>query len=322
MDFISNNYLWVAFGAIILVMLVLDLGFFQRRAHAISTREAGIWTGTWVAIALLFGLAVYFFRNPLTAAEYYTGYIIEYSLSVDNLFVFVVIFTSFNVKPQHQHRVLFWGILGAMIMRGILIATGSVLLERFFWVAYIFGAFLVFTGIRLGFRKEAEPEPEKNLVLRIARRFLPMASNPKEQSFLERQGGKLLITPLFLVLVTIETTDLVFALDSIPAIFGITTDIFVVYTSNIFAVMGLRSLYFLLAKAIGKFYYLQTALAVILTFVGIKMLISHFITLPVIISLAVVIFVLGLGVIASLIRDKRKKQPDRSNNLSSDGTKQ
>jgi tellurite resistance protein TerC len=234
----------------------------------------------------------------------------------------VVIFTSFNVKPQHQHRVLFWGILGAMIMRGILIATGSILLERFFWVAYIFGAFLVFTGIRLGFRKEAEPEPEKNLVLRIARRFLPMASSPKEESFLERQSGKLLITPLFLVLVTIETTDLVFALDSIPAIFGITTDIFVVYTSNIFAVMGLRSLYFLLAKAIGKFYYLQTALAVILTFVGIKMLISHFFTLPVIISLAVVIFVLGLGVIASLIRDRRKKQPDRSNNLPSDGTKQ
>ena len=307
MDFFSNNYLWIGFGAIILIMLVLDLGFFQRRAHAVSAKEAAIWTGVWVAIALLFGLAIYHFRNPQSALEYYTGYLIEYSLSVDNLFVFVVIFASFNVKPQHQHRVLFWGIMGALIMRGVMIAIGSVLLERFFWVAYIFGAFLLFTGIRLGLRKEAEPEPEKNLVLRLARRFLPMATDAKEDSFLVRQGGKLLITPLFLVLVTIETTDLVFALDSIPAIFGITTDIFVVYTSNIFAVMGLRSLYFLLAKAIGKFYYLQTALAVILTFVGIKMLISRLYTLPVIISLAVVLFVLTVGVVASLIRDRRLK---------------
>jgi tellurite resistance protein TerC len=308
MDFISNNFLWIGFGAIIIILLVVDLGVFQRRAHAASTKEAAIWTGIWVVLALLFGLAIYHFRSPQSALEYYTGYIIEYSLSVDNLFVFVVIFASFNVKPQHQHRVLFWGILGALIMRGVLIATGSVLLDRFFWIAYIFGAFLVFTGIRLGFRKEAEPEPEKNLVLRLAKRFLPMAKHPREESFLQREGGKVLITPLFLVLVTIETTDLVFALDSIPAIFGITTDIFVVYTSNIFAVMGLRSLYFLLAKAIGKFYYLQTALAIILSFVGVKMLITHFYKIPTFISLAVVIFVLIAGVAASLIRDQHLRK--------------
>jgi tellurite resistance protein TerC len=304
---INNIYLWIGFGAIILTLLVLDLGVFHRKSHSISTKEAAIWTGVWISLALLFNLAIYFWKGHPTALEYLTGYLIEYSLSVDNLFVFVVIFGAFGIATAQQHRVLFWGILGALIMRGLLIATGSILLDRFFWVAYIFGAFLVFTGIKIGFKKETAPQPEKNPVVRLARRILPMTTEESTDSFFVKRAGKLLITPLFLVLITIETTDLVFALDSIPAIFAITTDTFVIYTSNIFAIMGLRSLYFLLAKAVSQFYYLQISLAVILSFVGIKMLIAHFYKMPILISLAVVIIVLGAGVVASVIRARHLK---------------
>lgn len=303
----GNIYLWIGFGAIILVLLVLDLGVFHRKSHSISIKESAIWTGVWVSLALLFNLAIFYWKGPQTALEYLTGYIIEYSLSVDNLFVFIVIFGAFCVKPAQQHRILFWGILGALIMRGILIATGSILMDRFFWIAYVFGAFLIFTGIKLWIKKESNICPENNPLVCLAKRFLPMACDAKDGSFIVRQSGKLLITPLLLVLLTVETTDLVFALDSIPAIFAITTDPFVIYTSNIFAILGLRSLYFLLAGAVGKFYYLQTSLAIILTFVGIKMLIGHWYKVPIAVSLLIILSVLILGVLASLVRAKRLK---------------
>ncbi len=310
MDF-NIIYLWIGFGTIVVTLLVLDLGVFHRGQHTVTTREAGIWTALWVSLALLFNLAIYFWRGPQSALEYLTGYVVEYSLSVDNLFVFVVIFGAFCVKPEQQHRVLFWGILGAILMRGILIAGGSILMERFFWIIYIFGGFLVFTGLKIGFRKDDQPNLERNPAVRLARRFLPMATDTQNGNFLVKQGGRLLLTPLFLVLLTIETTDLVFALDSIPAIFAITADPLVVFTSNIFAVLGLRSLYFLLAGAIGKFYYLRTSLAVILTFVGCKMLVGHFFKIPIALSLSVIVFVLFVGIIGSLLRERRMRQLER-----------
>ena len=303
----TNIYLWVGFSAVILTLLVLDLGVFHRKSHAVGTREAAIWTVVWVFCALLFNLAIYFWQGRQPALEYLTGYLIEKSLSVDNLFVFVMVFASFSVAPAQQHRVLFWGIVGALVMRGLLIAGGAVLMERFVWIAYIFGAFLVYTGIKIGIKKESDPHPEKNPVVRLARRFLPMSTHAKDGAFTVREGGKLLLTPLFLVLVTVETTDLVFALDSIPAIFAVTTDPFIVFTSNIFAILGLRSLYFLLAGAVGKFFYLKTSLAIILVFVGLKMLLAHFFKVPTALSLAVIVGVLISGIVASLIRERRLK---------------
>jgi tellurite resistance protein TerC len=306
MDF-NNVYLWIGFGVIVTVLLALDLGVFHRKSHAVNTREAAIWVGVWVTLALIFNLAIYIWHGPETALEYFTGYIIEYSLSIDNLFVFVIIFGSFCVNPAQQHRVLFWGILGALIMRGIMIATGAALIERFFWIIYIFGAFLIFTGIKMGVKKETDPHPDKNPIVRLARRFLPMETDDHDGKFFVKSGGKLFITPLFLVLLTVETTDLVFALDSIPAIFAITTNTFVIYTSNIFAILGLRSLYFLLAGMVTKFYYLQTSLAVILTYVGIKMIISHFYKISTVASLVFIVAALTTGIIFSLVRDKRIK---------------
>ena len=302
---IENLWLWVAFGVIIVTLLVLDLGVVNRKAHTITTRQAAIWTGVWITLALLFNLVVYYWKGPQSALEYLTGYVIEYSLSVDNLFVFVVIFTAFGVEKAYQHRVLFWGILGALILRGILITLGVVIIERFFWVAYIFGAFLIYTGFKIAFQKESEPHPEKNPILRLARKILPITKRNYLGKFMLRRSGKFVFTPLFLVLIVVETTDLVFALDSVPAIFGITHDPFVIYTSNVFAIMGLRSLYFLLAGAMGKFHFLRHALSVILVFIGVKMVIAHYFEVPIVISLAVVIGLLALAVVASLIRERQ-----------------
>jgi tellurite resistance protein TerC len=301
----DNLWLWIAFGVIIITLLVIDLGVVNRKAHTITTRQAAIWTGVWISLALLFNLAIYFWRGPQTALEFFTGYVIEYSLSVDNLFVFVILFSAFGVPQSQQHRVLFWGILGALILRGILITFGVVMIERFFWIAYIFGAFLIYSGLKIGFKKESEPHPEKNPILRLARKFLPITKRNYQGKFMMRRNGKLFFTPLVLVLIAVETTDLVFALDSVPAIFGITHDPFVIYTSNIFAIMGLRSLYFLLAKAMGKFHFLQHALSVILVFIGVKMVIAHFYEVPIGISLGVVIGLLVLAVILSLLREKQ-----------------
>ena len=307
----SNNlWLWVAFGAIIIAMLVIDLGVVNRKAHTITTRQAAVWTAVWVTIALLFNLAVYHWQGSQSALEFFTGYVIEYSLSVDNLFVFIILFAAFGVTAAYQHRVLFWGILGALILRGILITFGVVLIDRFFWVAYIFGAFLIYTGIKISVQKESEPDPEKNIILRLARKILPISKGNFGGRFVLRHRKKMIFTPLFLVLLVVETTDLVFALDSVPAIFGITHDPFIIYTSNIFAIMGLRSLYFLLAKAMGEFHFLQHALSVILVFIGVKMVIVHFYEVPIGISLGVVIGVLAIAIVASLIRERqlRKQQ--------------
>jgi tellurite resistance protein TerC len=297
--------LWIAFGVIFIVMMIIDLGVVNRKPHSLTIRQAALWTAVWVSISLLFNLAILVWNGPRPALEYFTGYIIEYSLSVDNLFVFIVLFTAFGVEPKYQHRVLFWGILGAIILRGLLITVGVVAIERFFWVAYIFGAFLIYTGVKIGFQKESEPHPEKNPVVRLARRFLPVTKRNYLGKFLIHRGGRTLVTPLLIVLIAIETTDVVFALDSVPAIFGITLDPFIIYTSNIFAIMGLRSLYFLLAKAMGKFHFLSHALAVILVFIGVKMVISHFVEIPISISLAVVVGLLVVAVIASLVREKQ-----------------
>ncbi|MBM3332951.1 TerC family protein [candidate division WOR-3 bacterium] len=296
---------WIVFNALVLGLLALDLGVFHRKAHSVSTKEAAIWSAAWIGLALLFNLGIYFWKGPRPAVEYLAGYLIEKSLSVDNIFVFIVILGTFNVPSAYQHRVLFWGVLGALVMRGAMIAAGSALLDQFHWIVYLFGSFLVFTGLRLGIQRNEEPHPERNPLLKLARRLLPVSERYEGQRFFVREAGRLLVTPLFLVLLVVEATDLVFAVDSIPAIFAVTRDPFIVYTSNVFALLGLRSLYFLLARAVGKFYYLKMALAAILMFVGVKMVVAEFYKMPVAVSLGVVVGILTLAVAASIFRAKR-----------------
>lgn len=283
-------------------MLALDLGVFHRKAHAVSVREALAWSCVWIFLALLFGLGVYFVRGGEKALEFLTGYVIEWSLSVDNLFVFLVIFSYFAVPPIYQHRVLFWGILGALVMRAIFIAVGAALLSAFHWMIYVFGGFLVFTGITLLFAGDEKIEPEKNPAVRLLRRFMPITAEYHGQRFFVRINGRRWATPLLLVLVVVETTDVIFAVDSIPAIFAITLDPFIVYTSNVFAILGLRALFFLLAGIMEMFRYLKVGLAFVLCFVGVKMVIVDFYKIPIGISLGVVAGILALSILASLIR--------------------
>ena len=303
---------WLGFLVFVLVMLALDLGVFNRKAHTVSVREAGTWTAVWVSLALVFNLGLYFALGPQTGLEFLTGYLIEYSLSVDNIFVFVLIFSAFVVPPQYQHRVLFWGILGALIMRGAMIALGATLIANFHWIIYIFGAFLVFAGVRMFFSGEEDTvDLEKNAVLRFIRRVFPVTDGYREAKFTVLEASRRMVTPLLLVLVMIELTDLVFALDSIPAIFAITQEPFIVFTSNIFAILGLRSLYFLLAGVIHKFVYLRYGLAFVLTFVGVKMLIEYFhITIPILASLGIIIGALAISIIASLLSPKAKLEDE------------
>ncbi len=308
-------WLWVGFNVFVLAMLALDLGVFHRDAHSVSVREAATWSVVWISLSLLFNLGIYFFWHDLVpnstytnqeaALAFLTGYLIEKSLSVDNIFVFVLIFSYFAVPAMYQHRVLFWGILGALVMRAILIVAGAALLHQFHWIIYIFGAFLIFTGVRMAFHQEEEMNVGENPLVRLVRRFMPVADKYHGSSFFVRHGGKLMATPLFLVLLVVESTDLVFAVDSIPAIFAVTTDPFLVYTSNIFAILGLRSLYFLLAGVIDKFYYLKIGLATVLTFVGVKMVIVDIYKIPMPLSLGVIAGVLTISVVASLIRSRR-----------------
>ena len=298
-------WLWIWFTLFVIGMLVLDLGVFHRKSHTVAVKEALIWSGVWIALALAFNVGIYLLQGPELALQFFTGYLIEKSLSVDNIFVFVLIFTYFQVPSQYQHRVLFWGILGALVMRGILIALGAVLLEEFHWIIYVFGAFLIFTGIRMGIQRDEEAHPENNPVLKLARRFIPFTDQMVEDRFLVRRAGKMLATPLLLVLILVETTDLIFAVDSIPAIFAVTQDPFIVYTSNVFAILGLRSLYFVFANIIDKFHYLKLGLAVILTYVGVKMVLVDIYKIPTFISLLVIAVILGIAVIASIIRAKR-----------------
>jgi len=300
--FFGAIWLWVGFNLFVLAMLVLDLGIFHRKAHAVSIREASIWSAVWVALALLFNAGIYFFSGPEHALQFLTGYLIEKSLSVDNIFVFVLLFSYFSVPAAYQHRVLFWGVLGALIMRGILIALGAMLLENFHWVLHLFGAFLIVTGIRMAFNKDEAVHPERNPGLKLVRWVTPVTANYEGDRFLVRRAGKVLVTPLLLVLLVIETTDLVFALDSIPAIFAVSRDPFIVYTSNVFAILGLRSLYFVFANVMGKFYYLKFGLSVVLSFIGVKMVLADIFHIPIGLSLAVIAFVLATALIASIVR--------------------
>jgi tellurite resistance protein TerC len=299
--------LWMAFGSVILGMLAIDLGLLNRRAHAIGLKEAAAWSGVVVGVALLFDAWLYVKRGSQAALEFLSGYIVELALSVDNVFVFILIFSYFRVPAAYHHRVLFWGIFGALLMRGAMITAGALLIERFHWITYVFGAFLVLTGIRMATHDEVEIEPESNPVLRLIRRFIPISASYDGQKFFTTHRDTLgrirwVATPLFVVLVMVETTDLVFAVDSIPAIFGITLDPFIVFTSNVFAILGLRSMYFLLAGVIDKFHYLKLGLSLVLTFVGVKMLVVFFqLHLPIQWSLGVVVLLLGGSVVASLL---------------------
>ncbi|MBX0326311.1 TerC family protein [Oscillochloris sp. ZM17-4] len=307
---------WVGFHAVIFFLLALDLGVFHRSAHEVKVQEAAIWTVIWISLSLLFNLGLSFWLGQEAGLNFLAGYLIEYSLSVDNIFIFVLLFSFFRVPAAYQHRVLFWGILGALIMRGSLILLGSALIERFEWIIYIFGAFLVFTGLRMFFSGDDEEEdvhPEGNVLVRVVRRFLPVTKEMRGPRFFVKEDGMLMATPLLIVLLIVESTDLIFAVDSIPAIFGITHDAFIVYTSNICAILGLRSLYFLLAGVMDKFHYLKTGLAVILTFVGMKMLwpeitylaLHERYEIPNLLSLGVIIATLSVAIIASLIRARR-----------------
>ncbi len=307
----GSAWFWIGFNLFVLAMLALDLGVFHRKAHAVTTKEAALWSAVWVGLALTFNAALYAWQGPVVALEFLTGYLIEKALSVDNIFVFLMIFTYFQVPAAYQHRVLFWGILGALIMRGIFIAAGTALLARFVWTLYVFGAFLVVTGLRMCLAKTEGMHPEANPLVRFFRRLMPVTEGYVEDRFFVRRGGVLFATPLLLVLMVVESTDLVFALDSIPAIFGVTRDPFIVYTSNIFAILGLRALYFLLAGVVDRFRYLKLGLSVILVFIGAKMLLHHLYDMPVTVSLLVVLSVLAVSIIASLIRPVGRISADR-----------
>lgn len=306
MDAVGSSIgLWIGFAVFILIMLSLDLGLFNREAHTIRYREAAIWSGVWVSLAMIFATLVFWYQGTQRGLEFLTGYLIELSLSVDNLFVFLLIFSYFKVPARFQHRVLFWGVLGALIMRLTMIFIGAALIERFHWIIYLFGAFLIYTGIRMFTQQETNLEPEQNPAVRFVTRYVPIVRQYDEQKFFTTVNGHRTGTLLLLVLTIVEITDLVFAVDSIPAIFAVTTDTFIVYTSNVFAILGLRSMYFLLAGVVERFHYLKMGLAIVLTFIGAKMLLGAAgIHIPIEISLAVVAIVLLSSVAASLLWPK------------------
>jgi tellurite resistance protein TerC len=286
---------WVGFIVFVLAMLLLDLGVFHKKAHVIGFREAATWSVVWVVISLVFGLGVYFVSGGEHALEFLTGYVIEKSLSVDNLFVFVAIFSYLKIEPKHQHRVLFWGILGALIMRGSFVALGSALIHRFAWVMYIFGALLVLTGIRIAIRREESFAAEENRAVRFAQKLLPMARGHVGSSFFLHEEGHWKATPLFLALVLIEISDIMFAVDSIPAIFGVTREPYIVFTATVLALLGLRAMYFLLAGMLDRFRHLHYGLAAVLVFVGVKMLIEPWVHVPILVSLGVIVTAIGLS---------------------------
>lgn len=302
-------WLWLGFNVFVLAMLAVDLGVFHRRAHEVSLKEAAAWSAVWISLSLVFAYGIYHFRGTQAGLEFLTGYLIEKALSVDNIFVFVLIFSYFQVPPRYQHRVLFWGILGALVMRGAMIAAGAVLIQRFHWVIYVFGGFLVITGIRMATHPMHAIAPEANPVIRLVRRLVPVTDRYHGQGFFAREtaGGRVrrVATPLFVVLVLVETTDLIFALDSIPAIFAVTTDPFLVYTSNVFAILGLRALYFLLAGVIHRFHYLRLGLSVVLVLVGVKMVLADVYDVPIGLSLGIIGLVLAVSVAASLLVPRR-----------------
>ena len=306
-----SSWHWAGFVLCVLVFLALDLGVFHRKAHVVGFKEALAWTGLWVTLALLFGLVIAPALVPewqlQQTVEFITGYVIELSLSMDNVFVIALIFTHFAVPSRHQHRVLFWGILGALIMRGLMIWLGVELLHRFEWLLIALGAFLVVSGIKMIFTQEKESDPEKTMVVRLTRKFFPVSSTFDGQKFLTRINGRTLLTPLALVLLLVEATDLIFALDSIPAIFAITKDAFIVFTSNVFAILGLRSLYFVLAGAIQYFRYLKIGLSIVLVFIGLKMVLEHYLPIPTPLSLGIVVLIIAGSILLSVKATRREK---------------
>lgn len=304
----TDIILWVGFIVFILLMLVLDLKVFQRREHDIMIREALLWTLFWIVLSLGFNLGIYFFMGVDSALEFLTGYLIEKALSVDNIFVFIIIFTYFGVAPRFQHKILFWGILGAIVMRAAFIFAGVALIERLHWVIYVLGIFLVYIGIKLAFEKEKKVHPEQNPMLKIVKRLFPVDTDYTGNHFFTRQAGKTFATPLFIVLIAIESTDIVFAVDSIPAILSITRDPFIVFTSNIFAILGLRALYFAVSGIMKLFVYLNYGLSLILVFVGVKMLIADFYKIPVGIALGTVGGILAVSIILSLLFPPKEKK--------------
>jgi tellurite resistance protein TerC len=303
---IGTPALWIGFNLFVLAMLALDLGVFNRKAHVVTWREAGMWSAIWIGLALAFNAAVSVWQGPEVGLQFLTGYLIEKALSVDNIFVFVLLFAAFGVPAAYQHRVLFWGVLGALVMRGALIGLGTALIASFSWVLYLFGAFLVITGIRMARPAAYEMHPERNPVVRLARRLFPVTERYEGARFFVQRDSRRYATPLLIALVPVETTDLVFALDSIPAIFSITLDPFIVYTSNVFAILGLRSLYFLLAGAVQRFRYLHYGLAAVLVLVGVKMLITEAYHLPIALSLGLIAVFLGAAIVASLVGARRR----------------
>ena len=307
----ASIWIWVGFIAFVLAMLFIDLFVFHRKAHEVSLKEAAGWSIFWVMLSLAFNFGVWQLMGPQKGLEFLTGYLIEKALSVDNIFVFVLIFSYFNVPAKYQHRILFWGIIGALLMRGLMIGAGAALIHQFHWIIYVFGAFLVFTGIRMATHDEIDIQPESNPVIKLVRRFWPVTNQYHGQKFfvLDRtRRRRLVATPLFVVLVLVETTDLIFAVDSIPAIFAITTDTFIVFTSNVFAILGLRALYFLLAGVIHRFHFLKLGLSIVLVFVGLKMLLADIYKIPIGLSLGVIAAVLTTSVVASLVFPKKAEE--------------
>jgi tellurite resistance protein TerC len=313
--------LWVAFIALILMLLALDLGVFHKNAHVIGSREALLWTLFWIVLALLFCIVIFYMYDEHwfgigvetdhvtgggdAALKYVTGYIVEKSLSLDNIFVIAVIFAYFGVPGLHQHRVLFWGIVGALVMRGVMIAAGAALIQKFTWMIYVFGVLLILTAIRMLLTRNEEMNPEKNILLRLARKIYPVTNRFEGAKFFTRLNGRKAVTPLFLVLLVIESTDVLFAVDSIPAIFAITTDPFIVFTSNVFAILGLRSLYFAIAAMMSRFRYIKVSLVFVLAYVGVKMLLSHHHPIPTSISLGVILGAIATGILSSLFIPER-----------------
>jgi tellurite resistance protein TerC len=304
MESVGSPALWAGFIVFVLAMLALDLGVFHRTSHKVSLKEAAVWSGVWISLAAVFNGLIYWMFGPTLGLEFTTGYLIEKALSVDNIFVILVLFTYFRVPSEYQHRVLFWGILGALIMRAIFVFAGAALLSKFHWMIYVFGALLVVTGFKMLRSGDEQVDPDKNPLIRLVRRILPLTPEFHGEKFFVRDGAKWVGTPLFLCLVAVEFTDLIFAVDSIPAIFAVTRDPFIVFTSNIFAILGLRSLFFLLAGVMDRFVYLKIGLAMVLLFVGTKMVIMEWYKIPVALSLGIVGLILTTSIVASLFKTR------------------
>ena len=304
---VIDIYVWIAFIAFIILLLSLDLGVFHRKTHEVKIKEALIWSAVWISLALIFNYGIYYFMGKEKALEFLTGYLIEKSLSIDNLFVFIMLFTFFDVKPRYQHKVLFWGILGALILRAIFIFAGVALISKFHWIIYIFGGFLVYTGIKMLFHNDEKIEPDKNPLVKLFKKFFPVTETMHGGNFFVKINAKTVATPLFVVLLVVEFTDLIFAVDSIPAILAVSNDTFIIFTSNVFAILGLRALYFALAGITKYFHYLKYGLSAILVFVGVKMVIVGFYKIPIHYSLFTILGILIISILLSLIFPKKEE---------------